>query len=313
MRARFCSLLAILFLAGLEGAVAQQAIWIDTDPSIGPLWREVDDAYALIVAFHSPELRILGISTTYGNAGVPRTTKVARDLAARFSAQTANVSAGAASARDLGQRTAATEALAEALRKERLTYIALGPLTNLASFLQLHPAFAQKIERIVFVGGRSPGTHLAFGPNERLHIHDANVFKDPAAVGVVLQSGIPLALAPVETGSRLMFNERDLRAIGNGSEAGEFLFRRSRGWLWFWTRFVGEQGGPIFDALAVLSQIKPELVRTELRFARLDGTGNLIASPETKAGARRVQFCISLKPEAKSLLLQKLQAPLTHQ
>jgi inosine-uridine nucleoside N-ribohydrolase len=43
-------------------------VWIDTDPSIGAPWREVDDAFALLLAFQSPELEIVGISSTYGNA-----------------------------------------------------------------------------------------------------------------------------------------------------------------------------------------------------------------------------------------------------
>ena len=63
---------------------ATTAVWIDTDPAIGAPWREVDDAFALMLAFHSPELRIVGISTSYGNAALPRTTKVARDLVRRL-------------------------------------------------------------------------------------------------------------------------------------------------------------------------------------------------------------------------------------
>lgn len=309
MRARFCSLLAVLFLAITGEAVAAKAIWIDTDPAIGAPWREVDDAYALIIAFHSPELRIVGISTTYGNASVHRTTAVARDLVQRFGENPVNVFAGAGSPRELAHATVATEALAEALRKERVTYIALGPLTNLASFLRLHPALARQIERVLFVGGRSPGRRLALGPNERLHIHDANVVKDPAAVRLVLQSGIPLTLAPVETSSRLLLNADDLRAISRKSTAGEFLARRSQGWLWFWTKFIHEDGGPIFDALAVLSQLAPELVRMERRFAYVDDAGNLIASRAGKTGARRVHFCTAVTADAKRLLLPRLQAP----
>jgi pyrimidine-specific ribonucleoside hydrolase len=74
--------------------------WIDTDPSIGPPWREVDDAFALLLAFRCPELRIVGISTTYGNAPLRRTTAVGRDLVRRFGTRAVGeqmVFAGAAS------------------------------------------------------------------------------------------------------------------------------------------------------------------------------------------------------------------------
>ena len=59
-------------------------VWIDTDPSIGVPFHEADDGFALIQAFHSPELRIRGISTSYGNAGLATTTRIAREIAGRF-------------------------------------------------------------------------------------------------------------------------------------------------------------------------------------------------------------------------------------
>src|SRR3982074_2224952 len=84
--------------------------WIDTDPSIGSPIREVDDAFALLLAFHSPELRTAGISTTYGNASLGATTRVARDLVQRFGGSagltTGDVFAGAGSASDLGRQSA---------------------------------------------------------------------------------------------------------------------------------------------------------------------------------------------------------------
>jgi pyrimidine-specific ribonucleoside hydrolase len=123
-------------LAVCGSAFARTNIWIDTDPSLGAPWREVNDAFALMLAFRSPEVRIVGISTTYGNAGVKRTTAVAHDLVRRFGAS--HIHPGAESPRDRSRQTSATEALAAALRKRRLTYVALGPLTNLAAFCRLH-------------------------------------------------------------------------------------------------------------------------------------------------------------------------------
>ena len=59
-------------------------VWIDTDPSIGVPLHEADDGFALVQAFHSPELRIRGISTTYGNAGLGTTDRIAREMARWF-------------------------------------------------------------------------------------------------------------------------------------------------------------------------------------------------------------------------------------
>ena len=83
------------------------------------------------------------MSTTYGNAPLAATTRIARELVRQFGAaarvKSDMVFAGANSAADLGRRSEASEALAKTLESDSVTYIALGPLTNLATFLQLHP------------------------------------------------------------------------------------------------------------------------------------------------------------------------------
>ncbi len=300
-----CSLFVAKHLA------AKTRIWIDTDPSMGAPYREVDDAFALVLAFHSPERRIAGISTTYGNAGVKRTTAVARDLVRRFGAPAgltdADVSAGSSGKETLGRATPAMEALAAALKKERLTYIALGPLTNLATLLQVHPKLASQLERVILVGGRTPGRALAFGGNGGLQIHDANVFKDPAAARMVLGAKLPLVLASPEVGGELVLTRDDARVLTADGAAGRFLQRGSRVWLWFWTGMVGHRGGPLFDSLAVLAAVRPELVMKENRYASVRPTGELIAARKRFPESREVSFCTGTNPRAKAALMRALQ------
>jgi len=302
----------VLFLALLCLARSGRAetVWIDTDVSIGSPIREVDDAFALLLAFNSPEIRIVGKSTTYGNAPLGHTHRVAGELVREFGRlaqlRSDQVFSGATSPRDLGRGTHASEALAATLRKGPLTYIALGPLTNLASFIQLHPKLAHRIERVILLGGQEPGSSLAFGPNRSFHIHDANVFKDPAAVAVVLRSKIPLVLVPLETASQLAIDARDMRKLERGGAAGKYLARRSRIWLWFWTRFVKTDGGPIFDACAVLAATRPRLLTMEERYAGMDKSGNLIVTRRRMRGARAVRYCAKLVPGAKSFVLGRI-------
>jgi pyrimidine-specific ribonucleoside hydrolase len=301
----------LLSLRCAARAADEPAVWIDTDPAIGAAWREVDDAFALVLAFHSPELRIAGISTTYGNAGVKRTTAVARDLVNRFGASSdvsaINVHAGAASPQSLGAATPATEALATALRREKLTYLALGPLTNLATFARLHPELMSRVERVVFVGGRTPGRALAFGPTGGLQIHDANVYKDPASARAVLQSGIPVVLAPAELGGELALTRRDRAELKDGGRAAQFLYRRTRMWMWFWTAVVNHGGGPLFDSLAVIQEARADLVRTETRYAAVRASGELIAARERFKGSRAVTFCTSFNPGAHAVAVERLR------
>jgi inosine-uridine nucleoside N-ribohydrolase len=304
---KLCLALVSLGLACHTGAAT---VWIDTDVSIGSPIREVDDAFALLLAFHSPELRAAGISTTYGNASLGATTRVAREIVQRFGGSagltTGDVFAGAGSASDLGRRSAASDALAAVLQKRKLTYIALGPLTNLATFLQLHPNLAHRIERVIFVGGQVREADLAFGPNRTFHIHDANVFKDPAATRAVLRSNIPLTLVPIATGSQLLIDGADLRQLERSGNGGNYLARRSRIWLWFWMHIVKTNGGPIFDGLAIIPMTRPELLSMETWCARMDQAGNLVVAPRLTNGGRPVSYCTGFVPGTKRFVMRRL-------
>ena len=295
---------------GLARLAAAGTVWIDTDVSIGSPIREVDDGYALVIALHSPEIRIAGVSTSYGNAPLGHTTRAARELIRQFGGAAkltpAQIFAGAASASDLGRRTKASDGLAKTLEETDVTYIALGPLTNLASFLQLHPKQARRIKRVIFVGGHMEGESLSFGPNRSFRIHDANVFKDPRAAAAVLRSKIPLTLAPIAAASELLLNDENLRELERQGGAGNYLARRSKVWLWFWTHFVKTNGGPIFDALAVVTATRPELVSTKRRYAKMDEAGNLIVTDRLTSGARRVRYCTDFSPDLKRFVMKRL-------
>lgn len=305
---KLCILVAILLLA--RGARAE-TVWIDTDVSIGSPIREVDDAYAVALAFQSPEIGIAGLSTTYGNAPIGQTTHAAQELTRRFgrwkSLATNNVFMGARSKSDLGRPSRASEALAVVLRKRPVTYVALGPLTNLATFLRLHPRLAHRLDRIIFVGGTEPGARLAFGPNQSFQIHDANVFKDPAAAAAVLRSGIPLTLVPIATSSKLQLEKADLGRLEGSGPLGSYLGRQSRIWFWFWTHLVGTRGGPIFDALAIIPATRPEFISLETRYARMDQAGNLLVTPNRRSGSRRIRYCTVFAPGTKRFIMQRLE------
>lgn len=298
-----------LLLATLSNARAT-TVWIDTDVSIGSPFREVDDAFALLLAFRCSNLNIVGISTTYGNARLARTTVIARKAITEFagSGHLPRVYPGARSRRDFRVETAASCGLAEALRKNRrLVYIALGPLTNLAAFETRHPDLAQRIERVIIVGGKSDATSLRFGSRHPIQIHDANVFKDPEAVRHLLQTRIPITLMPVETAAELMLDENDLNAIGRSGAGGRFLQKRSRIWLWFWTKLVGTKGAPIFDAAAILAAARPGEVVLERMYAAVNSTGDLVVSKDRNASARPVLYGRRLAANANRFVRKKLR------
>ena len=132
-------------------------VWLDVDPAAGLPEHEVDDALAMIQAFHSPELCVRGVSVVYGNAGLPDALPIGREVTERFGPPGLPVHAGAARREELGTPNAAVDGLASALRERPLTILALGPLTTVATLVVRHPELHQRIERIVVVAGRRPG------------------------------------------------------------------------------------------------------------------------------------------------------------
>ena len=312
IRRRFGGVLLLsALLIGPACCEASQRVWIDTDVSIGLPFREVDDAFALLLAFHSKQLAIAGLTTSYGNAALFATDRIAREMAAQFGAPAGltekTVYRGASSPHDLGKETPGTAALASALTRGSLIYVALGPLTNLATVLQLHPELAPRVERVFLVGGTSPGEQLHAGKNRLLRIHDANVVKDPRAVERVLQSGVPLTLVPISVSGELEINQDDLKILGSSNRGGRYLFEHTRQWIWFWQKIARADGGPIFDAFAVFAVTNPESVPKEARFAALDANGSLIATRVRRSGAWPVQFCLGARPSMKLIVMRRLR------
>ncbi len=301
-----------LLLAGGAVAHAQTDVWIDTDPSIGLLGRDADDGFALVQALRSPQIRIRGISTSWGNASGPQAFAIAREIAARFGTEASitgvKIFAGANAASDLGQSTTATIGLAAALQERRLTYIALGPLTNLATLLKREPSLRDRIDRVVFLGGRRPGDRFRIGPWNPYVFHDANFEKDPAAAAVVLAAGVRLTFVPFTATLHCTITPADLDAIGRSGPGGAWLQERARLWLRLWRWLFGVDGGPLFDSVAVLAVTNPELTLGAVCTARIDVTTKpprLLLEPTSDSQPARV--ITGTRPGAKAMILRRLE------
>ena len=85
------------------------------------------------------------------------------------------------------RRAAALDALADAVQRNpgQITILALGPMTNVAMFLRLHPDLETRIQRVVFMGGN---VHV---PGNASGAAEFNFWFDPEAAQAVLRSRIP--------------------------------------------------------------------------------------------------------------------------
>lgn len=93
---------------------------------------------------------------------------------------------------------------------EKITLIGLGPLTNIAMFLQMYPECSEKIEQIAIMGG---GTFGNFTPAA-----EYNIWADPEAAHVVFNSGIKVLMAGLDVTQKAYVTRDEneiIRAIGN--------------------------------------------------------------------------------------------------
>jgi purine nucleosidase len=255
--------------------MAAQKIIIDTDPG-------QDDALAILLALASPELDVLGITTVAGNVPLPLTQKNARKICELAGKPQTPVYAGASrpmvrslvTAEHVHGRTGldgpelpepvmplqaqhAVDFIVQTLQSQPAGEVALctlGPLTNVALALQRAPEVASRIRQIVMMGGGF------FEGGNITPAAEFNIYVDPHAADVVLRSGIPLVLMPLDVTHQVLTTRKRLDAIG---ALGTRVAKACVELLEFFERFdeqkYGSEGGPLHDPCVIAYLLQPEL------------------------------------------------------
>jgi purine nucleosidase len=255
--------------------MTRQPIIIDTDPG-------QDDAIALLLAAASPELELLGVTAVAGNVPLSLTSLNARKVMALAGRLDVPVCAGAASPLDVPLVTAehvhgntglngielpeptqpldprhAVDFIVQTLREREtgtVTLCPLGPLTNIALALRQAPDIAQRIKRIVLMGGGF------FEGGNVTPSAEFNIYVDPQAAHEVFTSGVPITMAPLDVTHEVLTTAariETIRALGN--QAGIV----TAAWMEFFERYdeekYGQDGGPLHDPCVIAWLLKPEL------------------------------------------------------
>lgn len=248
-------LLTLFLVSQLQ---AQTKVWFDTDIMIGmpdKEAREVDDGITLIMALKQPQIEIVGISNiTYVDYGYGVIQKI---LNWHNKGKTIPVYKGSAFANDLGTENDGTRALYEALKKDKLTILALGPMTNVATLVKNHPDIIPQIERVVICAARTPD--LPFNPgNGKLNVFDYNYEFDTASMDVLLNSTIPLEFAGYEPSSYTHIGNIDLASLDRTNEADKWLFDVVQPWMELNEKYFGVRGFIPFDCSTLGVVTHPE-------------------------------------------------------
>lgn len=239
-------ILTFCFLSTLT--FAQKRVWFDTDLMIGlpeRAPREVDDGITLMMALQHPDkIDLVGISTiTYADYGYETAQKFLKWYSR---GKTIPVYRGSDKANDLGTENDATRALAEALKKEKLTILAIGPLTNIATVVKNHPELASQIVEVVVCAGRTPG--YSFKPGlEKVIVFDYNFEKDVESFKTVLDAGVKMVLSGFECSVYLFLGKTDYEFLNNRFQGDKWVYDQLRPWSQRGQKLFGNDGFIPYD------------------------------------------------------------------
>jgi inosine-uridine nucleoside N-ribohydrolase len=252
-------------------------ILIDCDPGH-------DDMMAIMLACASPELSLAGVSTVAGNQTGEKTYRNALRTLTLIGRTDIPVARGADKplVRELtvapeihgvsgldgadlpeprfkGASKHAADFLIESVMESRepVTLVPTGPLTNVALSLLKEPKLAEKLERIVLMGGAVHNSNITPAA-------EFNIFVDPEAAKIVFGCEAPIVMVGLDVTNKALLSFQDIDEMdswkGKVSRVVAPLLR-------FFAQanrdIFGFPGAPIHDALAVAHLVRPEVIKTQ--------------------------------------------------
>ena len=264
---------------------------IDTDPG-------VDDALALLLALRSPELKIEGITAVAGNVplelGLPNALRMA-EIAGRTDIPVAggarvpllrrlvtatyvhgeNGLGGAVFPEPKLQPIAlpAPEFIREAVHKYpgEISLLTIGPLTNIATALNVDATLASQVKSLVMMGGSLSGGNITPAA-------EFNIYVDPEAARIVFQSGIPITMVGLDVTRKTSLTDDHVRTLeAHDNPVSQAAAKIARNAIAH-NRDQGFTVGPnMHDSLAVAALIDPTLLKFKDYYIDVETTGELTA------------------------------------
>ena len=257
-----------------------QKIIIDTDPGI-------DDAMAILAALHAPELKVLGLTTVFGNTEVELCSlnalrlvelegndhiPVAQGCGQPIVHDIISFSAGVHGKDGFGNtnlplphgkldpRHAAQFIIDTVMANPHEVILApLGPLTNIAMAYRLEPRIAPLVKEVVLMGG------CAFALGNISAVAEANIYHDPHAAEVVFAAPWKVTMVGLDVTTKIVMRPdyfEKLYAAGN--PAVELLEKIQPCYQAFHEQIYGLKGAiHTHDPAVIAYLLAPELFRCE--------------------------------------------------
>lgn len=193
-----------------------------------------DDALALLMALRSPAAQVVGITCVAGNHALDQVVNNTLRILDLVEAPAIPVARGmmqpllelhrepsllhghdgmgdtglpASTRRPVDLHAVELLRQLVADHAEPLTLVALAPLTNIATFIRMYPDLAARLAQIVVMGG----TYISAGNTSPLA--EFNLRQDPEAAAIVLESGLPVVLYPLDPFRQLALSNDEITAL----------------------------------------------------------------------------------------------------
>jgi purine nucleosidase len=291
----FCTLCFAVTLVAQTGP--KEKIIIDTD-----IGDDIDDAFAVALALRSPELQILGITTTFGDTET-RATLVDRMLG-ESGRQDIPVAVGAPTdaKTSLSQRLyaeagkharanhpRAVDFVLDQIRRSpgEITLVCIGPLVNVGALIDRDPQTFRKLKSVVMMGGSIDRGYEAdpYSPPNPAE-PEWNVKNDISSAQKLFASGVPIYEMPLDSTQLKMDEVKRQFLFRQGTPLTDALALLYHQW--------GQQTPTLFDPMTIAFIDDPQLCPVQPMNIRVDDRGMTLRG----TGTPNAQVCLKSDEEA---------------
>lgn len=271
--------------------VAPEKVIIDTD-----IGDDVDDAFAVALALRSPELEILGITTTFGDAETR--AKLLDRMLGELGRQDIPVAVGIPThATNIftqrryaegghfarASHPGAVDFIAEQIRRYpgQITLIAIGPLMNVGALIDKDPATFRKLRRVVLMGG---SIYRGYGDFEYLPARgpqpEWNILNDISSARKLFASGVPLYVMPLDSTQVQLDEVKRAILFRSGTPLTDALTLLYHEW--------GAQTPTLYDVMTVAYILDAKICPVQPMRIRVDDKGSTLV----ESGTANAQVCL---------------------
>jgi len=253
-----------------------------------------DDAIAILLAAHHPEIDLLAITTVAGNQSVEKTTRNALKVCSLANIRHVPVAMGmdrpllrpANHAPDIHGESGmdgphipepdieldprhGVDLLIELLLNSDgdIILVPTGPLTNIAAAMRREPAIVPKIAAISLMGG-------AMGLGNVTPAAEFNIHTDPEAAEIVFGCGRPITMVPLEvTHQALATEEVTARLRAAQRPVATFAADLLVFFAGTYHDVFGFPAAPVHDPCAVAAVIDPTILRAHTMYVAIETSG----------------------------------------